>query len=471
MSYMFFGLDGLTSLDVSNWDTSNVTIMQSLFDCCHYLTSLDVSDWDTSNVTNMKALFGQCGSLASIDISKWNVSKVTTTDSMFYMCTSLTSIDVSNFASSSLTSTRNMFMGSTAISKITLSGFAFVGTDGTSAYLAYGGSWKAIDSSSTTTYSSVGLAYQTGTFIWSTLTPLTGSVSITGTGAIGQTLTATAANTPSGATLSYQWYRLSSLSSYGSLISGAIASTYTPSVSDVGSYLKCRVSGSSSTYVGALTSNSVQGATVPTLTLAASKATTTVRSNVTVTPTLSDAYSLLSTTPTWTSSNTAVATVSSTGVVSGISNGTVTITASYPYVADATKSVTAQTTVTFIGLAAGQSTVAGSGATKATYKVTSATAASYIKPASTSTKAVTVASSVTIYGKSYKVTSIGAKAFAKAKKLKKLTITSTNLTKAGVKNSLKSSKVTTVKVPKKKYSTYKKYFTKSNCGKSVTVKK
>ncbi|MCR5340667.1 MAG: leucine-rich repeat protein, partial [Saccharofermentans sp.] len=67
---------------------------------------------------------------------------------------------------------------------------------------------------------------------------------------------------------------------------------------------------------------------------------------------------------------------------------------------------------------------------------------------------------------------IGSYAFKKDKKLKTVSIKSTtSLTKAGVKKSLKSSYVKTVKVAKSKVKTYKKYFKKSNSGRSVTVKK
>ena len=67
---------------------------------------------------------------------------------------------------------------------------------------------------------------------------------------------------------------------------------------------------------------------------------------------------------------------------------------------------------------------------------------------------------------------IGSYAFKKDKKLKTVSIKSTtSLTKAGVKKSLKSSYVKTVKVAKSKVKTYKGYFKKSNSGRSVTVKK
>lgn len=67
---------------------------------------------------------------------------------------------------------------------------------------------------------------------------------------------------------------------------------------------------------------------------------------------------------------------------------------------------------------------------------------------------------------------IGTYAFQKDKKLKTVSIKyTTKLTKSGVKKSLKSSSVKTVKVKKSKVKKYKKYFKKSNSGRSVKVKK
>lgn len=73
---------------------------------------------------------------------------------------------------------------------------------------------------------------------------------------------------------------------------------------------------------------------------------------------------------------------------------------------------------------------------------------------------------------SKKLKTIGAYAFKSCPKLKTIYIQkTTKLTKKTVKNSLKSSSVKTVKVKSTKVKTYKKYFTKSNCGRKVTVKK
>ncbi len=57
MRYMFDDCESLTQLDVSNFDTSNVTDMTCMFAGCESLTQLDISNFDTSNVTNMISMF------------------------------------------------------------------------------------------------------------------------------------------------------------------------------------------------------------------------------------------------------------------------------------------------------------------------------------------------------------------------------------------------------------------------------
>ena len=64
---MFNSCWQLTSLDLSKWDTSNVTNMGSMFKECSKLTSLDLSNWDTSNVTNMGSMFKECSKLTSLE--------------------------------------------------------------------------------------------------------------------------------------------------------------------------------------------------------------------------------------------------------------------------------------------------------------------------------------------------------------------------------------------------------------------
>ena len=67
---MFYRCEKLTSLDVSHFDTRNVTDMPFMFQGCRILTDLDLTNFDTSNVTDMKDMFKNCLSLESISIGK-----------------------------------------------------------------------------------------------------------------------------------------------------------------------------------------------------------------------------------------------------------------------------------------------------------------------------------------------------------------------------------------------------------------
>ncbi|WP_276414706.1 MucBP domain-containing protein, partial [Lactococcus garvieae] len=73
----------LTTLDLSKFDTSNVTSMNYMFYGCSALTTLDLSKFDTSNVTSMNYMFNGCSALTTLDLSKFDTSKVTTMNYMF----------------------------------------------------------------------------------------------------------------------------------------------------------------------------------------------------------------------------------------------------------------------------------------------------------------------------------------------------------------------------------------------------
>ena len=89
MSSMFYNCKSLTSLDLSNFDTSQVTNMSYMFYTCKSLTSLDLSNFDTSQVTDMKSMFYICKSLTSLDLSNFDTSKVTNMINMFADCYNL----------------------------------------------------------------------------------------------------------------------------------------------------------------------------------------------------------------------------------------------------------------------------------------------------------------------------------------------------------------------------------------------
>ena len=69
--------------------------MENMFYLCSGLTSLNLSNWNTSKVTDMRDMFYGCSGLASLDLSNFNTSKVAKMGGMFSGCTGLTSIDLS----------------------------------------------------------------------------------------------------------------------------------------------------------------------------------------------------------------------------------------------------------------------------------------------------------------------------------------------------------------------------------------
>lgn len=86
----FSCLSYLTDITFNNADFSKVTNAYRMFYFGGY-TTLDLSNFDTSNVTNMKNMFGYCKRLTTIivDTSKWVTTNVTLSDGMFYNCTKL----------------------------------------------------------------------------------------------------------------------------------------------------------------------------------------------------------------------------------------------------------------------------------------------------------------------------------------------------------------------------------------------
>ena len=134
-----------TNLNVSGFDTSQVTNMATMFGYCTSLISLDLSDFNTSNVgsimgcdlfqsinlssfdtskvTNMACMFLNCGSLSELDISNFNTSKVTTFEQMFHGCSSLASLDFTKFDTSKATNMASIFFGCSNLTELDLSSF------------------------------------------------------------------------------------------------------------------------------------------------------------------------------------------------------------------------------------------------------------------------------------------------------------------------------------------------------------
>jgi prepilin-type N-terminal cleavage/methylation domain-containing protein len=124
MSHVFHKCYEIQYINVSNWDTSNVTILREFVSWDKKLKSLDVSNWDTSNGTDISAMFYDCRSLEVIDIVNWDVRKIVNMYTTFVNCISLKELDFSKWETNSLTTLsdplyeRGPFSGCSSLTKI-----------------------------------------------------------------------------------------------------------------------------------------------------------------------------------------------------------------------------------------------------------------------------------------------------------------------------------------------------------------
>ena len=122
-SWMFSRMSNITSLNLSNFDTSKVRDMHNMFEDMSSLTSLDLSNFDTSSVTDMSYMFNGVSSLTSLDLSNFDTSLVENMNGMFGGMSSLTSLDLSNFDTSRVEYMSSMFRGMSSLTSLNLSNF------------------------------------------------------------------------------------------------------------------------------------------------------------------------------------------------------------------------------------------------------------------------------------------------------------------------------------------------------------
>lgn len=94
MRNMFYQNYHITSLDLTGWDTSSVTNMSGMFGRTGFASTADITGWsalDTSSVTDMNYMFYE-SSFTTIDVSNFQTENVTNMNSMFCSCRYLENI-------------------------------------------------------------------------------------------------------------------------------------------------------------------------------------------------------------------------------------------------------------------------------------------------------------------------------------------------------------------------------------------
>ena len=111
MAGMFENCSNLKEIrGINRFITKKVEDMHLMFHKCSELESLDLSNFDTSNVTRMDYMFSECYKLKNIvELNKLNTKKVTDMTAMFQLCYELRSLDLSNFDTANVTKFGHIF--------------------------------------------------------------------------------------------------------------------------------------------------------------------------------------------------------------------------------------------------------------------------------------------------------------------------------------------------------------------------
>ena len=85
----------------------------NMFDGCSNITEIDFSNFDTSQVTHMNSMFKDCSSLTSLDLSNFNMSQLWCIEYIFYRCSKLEYINMEKFSNNAIKSGHytDMFLG------------------------------------------------------------------------------------------------------------------------------------------------------------------------------------------------------------------------------------------------------------------------------------------------------------------------------------------------------------------------
>ena len=131
MYRLFFNCKSLTSIDLSNFVTTNVYNMIEIFSHCESITELDISTFNTVKVNGMYDMFAYCHNLTSIDVSRLDNSQVVDMQGMFYSCYKLKYLDITHLKSTQATNLKSLFGYDVTLEYINMSNFKILNGDET----------------------------------------------------------------------------------------------------------------------------------------------------------------------------------------------------------------------------------------------------------------------------------------------------------------------------------------------------
>ena len=124
-SYMFRNCQNIKNIDLSFFDSSNVTSMKYMFGKCINLEKINLKNLNTENVKDMSYMFNKCKNLKIIDFpSSFSTKNVINMNGMFHNCDNLSKINFnSSFNTQKVTSMKMMFGKCYSLKKLNLKYF------------------------------------------------------------------------------------------------------------------------------------------------------------------------------------------------------------------------------------------------------------------------------------------------------------------------------------------------------------
>ena len=120
---MFKNSYSVVSIDLSKFDSSEITDMSEMFYSCSKLKNINFGNFNTAQVQNMDNMFYDCILLTSLDLSSFKTYNVNSMEGMFYNTESLISLDLKNFDTTKVSNMKNMFLNCNSLIYINLISF------------------------------------------------------------------------------------------------------------------------------------------------------------------------------------------------------------------------------------------------------------------------------------------------------------------------------------------------------------
>lgn len=120
MYYPFYEMYGIENICIPNLSTSNLTSLENAFNTCtslKYLTPFSIA----STCTKTSKMFTNCRALSKVDMSGWNLSGITTMESMFQN-SGVEKIDFKNKTLTAITNLKDFANGAKCLANVDFSG-------------------------------------------------------------------------------------------------------------------------------------------------------------------------------------------------------------------------------------------------------------------------------------------------------------------------------------------------------------